>query len=126
VSSVCCATLRGMTALPDIEKLEAIYQLAKETHAAVLRLEETHSGKSEILHKIELNTGLMARATQEQLERITSLAAGKNQIPMVVFIAFLVIGGAYAIASTLKDANMDVEIPWLGLKIHSEEGKDGR
>jgi hypothetical protein len=116
-----------MTALPDIDKLEAIYQLAKETHAAVLRMETTHNGNADILQKIELNTGLMARFTQEQLERITSIAAGKNQVPVIVFIAFLVIGGAYAIAVTLKDANMDVEIPWLGLKIHSKEGgKSGR
>jgi hypothetical protein len=111
--------------LSDIEKLEAIYQLAKETHAAVLRMETTHNGNADILQKIELNTGLMARFTQEQLERITSIAAGKNQVPVIVFIAFLVIGGAYAIAVTLKDANMDVKIPWLGLEISSKEGGNG-
>ncbi|TXH14232.1 MAG: hypothetical protein E6R03_09760 [Hyphomicrobiaceae bacterium] len=109
------------TPLSDTDKLEAIYHLAKEAHDAVIRLEKTNGDKADTLQKIEVNTGLMARFTQEQLESVTRLAAGKNQVPVAVFIAFLVIGGAYAIAVTLKDANMDVKIPWLGIEVHSQK-----
>jgi hypothetical protein len=111
-----------MTApLGDLDKLDAIYQLTKETHATVQRMELTHNGNAETLKSIEKNTAVVAQFF-EQLENVTNLAAGRNQVPMVVFIAFLVITGAYGIAANLKDANMDVKIPWLGIEISSKEG----
>ena len=108
------------TTLSDADKLDAIYQLTRETHSTVQRMELTHNGNAETLKKIEANTAVVAQFF-EQLETVTKLAAGKNQIPMGVFIAFLVMGGVYAIAVTLKDSNMDVKIPWLGIEISGKE-----
>ncbi len=106
--------------LGDTDKLTAIYLLTKETHATVQRMELTHNGNAETLKKIEANTAVVAQFF-EQLETVTKLAAGKNQVPMGVFIACLVIGGVYAIAVTLKDSNMGVKVPWLGIEITSKE-----
>jgi hypothetical protein len=115
-----------MTTLPCLDeplslKLEEIHRLSRETHATVQRMELTHNGNAETLKKIEANTAVVAQFF-EQLETVTKLAAGKNQVPMIVFIALLVVGGAYAIAVTLKDSNMGVKIPWLGIEITSKEG----
>ena len=111
------------TSLTDTEKLEAIYQLAKETHDSVKRMEATHTSNIDVLRQIELNTGLMARITQEQLERVTSVAvsANKNQVPVWVYIASLVIGGVIVISVILKDSNMDVKVPWLGIEISGKQ-----
>jgi hypothetical protein len=115
-----------MITLPPLDetqklKLTELHRLTVDIHAAVLRLEATHTGNAETLKSIEKNTAVVAQFF-EQLETVTKLAAGKNQVPMGVFIAFLVIGGVYAIAVALKDSNMDVKIPWLGIEVSSKEG----
>ena len=108
--------------LDDVQKLKLseLHRLTVETHAAVIRLETTHVGNHEVLKRIESNTATVAQFF-EQLDTVTKLAAGKNQVPMTVFIAFLVLGAAYAILTDLKNSNMDFKIPWLGVEISTKQ-----
>lgn len=112
--------------LDDVQKLKLseLYRLTVETHALVIRMETTHLGNHEVLKRIEGNTATVAQFF-EQLDTVTKLAAGKNQVPMTVFIAFLVLGAAYAILTDLKNSNMDFEVPWLGIKLSTKQHASG-
>ena len=101
-------------------KLTEMHRLIAETHAAIIRMETTHVGNHEVLKRIEGNTATVAQFF-EQLDTVTKLAAGKNQVPMTVFIAFLVLGAAYAILGDLKNSNMDFKVPWLGIEISTKQ-----
>lgn len=116
-----------MSQLPPLDdvqtlRLTEIHILVKETHAAVIRLESTHSGNTEVLRNIEKHTGTVAQFF-EQLDTVTKLAAGKNQVPMGVFIVVLILGAAYAILTELKDSNMDFKVPWLGFEISTKQNQ---
>jgi hypothetical protein len=115
-----------MTELSPIQQqqLSEVLRLTMETHAAIIRLETTHVGNHEVLKRIESNTATVAQFF-EQLDTVTKLAAGKNQVPMTVFIAFLVLGAAYAILGDLKNSNMDFKVPWLGIEISTKQHASG-
>jgi hypothetical protein len=97
-------------------KLTELHRLTVETHAAVIRLESTQIGNHDVLKSIETNTATVAQFF-EQLDTVTKLAAGKNQVPMTLVVVLLVLATAYAISSNLKDSSTDVKIPWLGVEI---------
>jgi hypothetical protein len=104
--------------LDDAEKfrLTELHRLTVETHAAVIRLETTQIGNHDVLKRIEANTATVAQFF-EQLDTVTKLAAGKNQVPMTLVVVLVVLATAYAISSNLKDSSTDVKIPWLGVEI---------
>lgn len=106
-------------------KLTELHRLTVETHAAVIRLETTHIGNHEVLKRIEANTATVAQFF-EQLDTVTKLAAGKNQVPMALVVVLLVLAAVYAISNNLKDSGTDVKIPWLGVEILHGEGHGGK
>jgi hypothetical protein len=112
--------------LPELDdtqklKLSELHRLTVETHAAVVRMEATHTGNAETLKKIEANTATVAQFF-EQLDTVTKLAAGKNQVPMTLFIACMVLVAVYMISDNLKDGGPSIRVPWLGIEIESSKG----
>lgn len=95
-----------------------------ETHADVLRLEVNYSASHEVLKSIEKNTGTVAQFF-EQLDTVTKLAAGKNQVPVSLVISMLVLMAVGVFIVLLKESGMGLKIPYLGIEItHEENAKD--
>lgn len=92
-----------------------------ETHAGVLRLEVGHTANHEVLKDIAQNTGTVA-AFFKQLESVTALAAGKNQVSVSVVIAMLILGAVGVFIVMLRESNLELRIPWAGIEItHAKE-----
>jgi hypothetical protein len=93
-----------------------------ETHAGVLRLELSHSNSHEVLKNIETNTGTVAQFFK-QLESVTALAAGKNQVSITLVIVMLILGAVGVFIVILRESNLELRIPWAGIEItHAKEG----
>jgi len=119
-----------MIPLPELDdgqrfKLTEVHRLITETHAAVIRLETTHVASHDVLKRIETNTATVAQFF-EQLDTVTKLAAGKNQIPASFVMAIAVLIAVYIISNNLKDSNMDVKIPWMGIEILHGDSHGGK
>lgn len=82
--------------------------------------EQCFENMKESLGSISKNTGVVAEFFQELREdnrELSRIAAGKNQAPLYLFVIGIVFISIYIIADQVKDSNLNIDIPWIGVHI---------
>lgn len=99
------------TVLKEVEGL-------KEMQTQMIgHLEAISQSTKTVADVFEKFSGEDRKELKENLGKMSDLAAGRKQIPSYVFVIILILWGAYTLIDEAADTNVDIDLPYLGIKL---------
>lgn len=109
----------------DIRSWHELFRRVTEIDARTQRHEECFETMRDELSTISRNTGVVAEFFAELRQdnrELSRMAAGKNQVPLYLFVLFVVFAGVFILADKVQYGRLDIKIPWLGVELTHGSG----